>query len=100
MSEKEAKKKRGKGEGDGEVAVPLPLAVSRMVGLHLGAFALVLTYLVAALNGVSAPTALLRAVIVFFVFLVIGRVIGLFIGRAMTEQLDPELQPREAEAAS
>lgn len=65
----------------------LPAALSRLVGVYLGAFALAATYIAGAASGVGAPTALWRAVIVAFLATVCGRVIGWIAGRSWETSL-------------
>jgi hypothetical protein len=70
-----------------EQATTLPRAMSRLLGAWLGMFALCLTYAAAVLSGVGAPTAMVRSVIAWAIFLSAGRAIGWFAGRSCAASL-------------
>ena len=68
-------------------------AFSRLVGAYLGIFALGITFLAGTVSGAGISTSALRAVLVALVMLVIGRVVGWFLGRALAASPDLEAVP-------
>jgi hypothetical protein len=65
----------------------LATALGRLVGAYLGLGTLVVTYFAAVLSGVSAPSALLRALVMWLVFSFLGRILGSAIGRSVESTL-------------